>query len=360
MRLLNAGALRRAAAAVHLDAAGELVRQTLARHGLMADLPPRAPGAATPVLDEWLKRAPGKAVDKAAPRSEATVPGASFAADRFENHAGGRDFLTYIPASAAQKPTGLVMMLHGCTQTHADFAVGTGMNALAERHGFVVLYPLQSRGENMQSCWNWFSPHDQRRDRGEPAILAGMARHVASAQGVPADRVFVAGLSAGAAMAVILGQTHDDTFAAIGAHSGLPYGAAHNVPSAFAAMSGAGGTTGGASITRPTPSIVFHGTADATVTPANGARIAADLIAAGPEQTLFESRQGQANGRRFACEITSNPEGAPLLEFWRVDGLAHAWSGGRPEGSYTDPAGPDASAEMIRFFFEQPRKGALT
>ncbi|MFT3690879.1 alpha/beta hydrolase family esterase [Paenirhodobacter sp.] len=327
MKPFDLGALRRAAAS-------DLVRRTLAQHGLMPD-DERSP--LSPMAD---------LLNRQAPAPDVLPPGASLTTDRFTCAAGGRDYLTYVPASAA---TGLVVMLHGCTQTNADFAAGTGMNALAERHGLIVVYPQQSRGENAQSCWNWFSPGDQRRDRGEPAILAGIAAHVAQAHGIPSSATFVAGLSAGGAMAVILGQTYPDVFAAVGTHAGLPYGIARDVPSAFAAMAGKA-VADPARAARPTPTIIFQGDADRTVNPANADRIARDVLTAGPRMTLFEQTSGRLNGRGFIRETTSTDDGATLLEYWKIEGLGHAWSGGNPAGTYTDSAGPDASAEMVRFF----------
>lgn len=348
MKRFDMDALRRAIADARPGAASDLVRRTLAQHGLMADGQPEARNPLSAMTDMLNRQA------RPAPLAP-LVPGASFKADRFTCAAGGRDYLTYVPASAGNGATGLVVMLHGCTQTHADFAAGTGMNALAEQHGLVAVYPQQSRGDNAQSCWNWFSPADQQRARGEPAILAGITTHVAKAHGIPASGTFVAGLSAGAAMAVILGQTYPDLFAAVGTHAGLAYGSARDLPSAFAAM--AGNVTDPQRPVQPTPTIIFQGSADNTVSPANADRIASDVLKAGPELTLFDTATGQQNGRNFVCETTTTGDGAVLLEYWKIDGLGHAWSGGNPAGSYTDPAGPDASAEMVRFFMGLGRKG---
>lgn len=277
--------------------------------------------------------------------------GARFDSATFANASGSREYRVYIPKLQGKQPSGIVMMLHGCTQSPADFATGTGMNRVAETHGLIVVYPGQSRDANMQLCWNWFSPADQHHGAGEPAILAGLAEHLKDQYDVATGRTFVAGLSAGAAMAVILGHTYPDVFAAVGAHSGLPYKSAHDVPSAFAAMGGTG--TGGALSSGPSvPTIVFHGTTDNTVNPANGQRIADNARASGVE--LLDD--GTTNGRRYK-RTTVLSGTAPALEHWVIDGLAHAWSGGNASGSYADPAGPDASAEMVRFFFETHGKG---
>lgn len=275
--------------------------------------------------------------------------GATFAEDRFTCDAGSRRYLTYVPSVAKGGVTGLVVMLHGATQSPEDFAAGTGMNALADEHGFVVVYPHQSPEDQAQSCWNWFDRSDQQRDVGEPAILAGLTRLVIARHDIPADHVFVAGLSAGAAMAVILGETYPDIFSAVGAHSGLPAGAARNVPTAFATMAGLWGGTGGDGPAMRTS--VFHGSADGTVVPSNGDRIALNAQEDGHDAHDSVENVGRTNGRTFHTSTTFGDDGREAVEHWLVDGTGHAWSGGHASGSYTDTRGPDASAEMIRFFF---------
>ncbi|CTQ32120.1 extracellular catalytic domain type 1 short-chain-length polyhydroxyalkanoate depolymerase [Jannaschia rubra] len=341
-----------------LDAAGDLVRRTLAQHGLLPGTSgegaaPQAPHDVQGTIARALAQA-GLGGAPAAP-ADPIPDGAVLRTDTFTGQSGSRDCLTYIPASAARGVTGVVMMLHGCTQNPQDFAKGTGMNALAETHRFVVVYPAQARGANAQSCWNWFSKGDQRRDRGEPEILAIMARAAMAEHGVTRDRTFVAGLSAGAAMAVILGETYPDIFAAVGAHSGLPFGAASDVASAFAAMSGQGAEQTPPSGTSDLRTIVFHGTADTTVHPSNGAAIARGAGRHGPDVTVSTDDAGQAGGRRYRRNVTADADGTPLTEHWVVEGLGHAWSGGRPGGSHTDAAGPDASAQMVRFFLDPAR-----
>ncbi|KFI24278.1 esterase [Haematobacter missouriensis] len=343
MKPLDLGALRRAIADARPGNANDLVRRTLAQHGLAAD----SSGAAA---TNPLSALSGMGARPDTAPTERPVPGARFDSGHFVCDAGGREYLKYVPASAANGAAGVIMMLHGCTQNGADFAVGTRMNALAEQHRLIIVYPRQSRGDNAQSCWNWFSPGDQRRGRGEPAILAGLASEISRDHDIPPARTFVAGLSAGAAMAVILGQTYDDVFAAVGAHSGLPFGSARDVPSAFAAMGGRAGEVAHRRDLRPTPTIIFQGSADQTVHGSNAGRIGADVLAAGPKQTLLDRISGQTNGRNFVRETTTASDGAVLLEHWTIEGLGHAWSGGNPRGTYSDPNGPDASAEMARFF----------
>ena len=248
-------------------------------------------------------------------------------------------------------------MLHGCTQNPDDFAAGTRMNELAERHGFLVAYPAQAADANCLKCWNWFKAGDQARDCGEPSLIAGITREVAAACGADERRIFVAGLSAGAAMAVVLGRTYPDLYAGVGAHSGVPYAAAHDMPSALAAMRGAPGPQpqGHDRPVRRTPTIVFHGGQDATVDAANGERIALQAVTAVETPRLQRSLQrgSNAGGRGWQRTVHAEADGRPVVEHWQLDGAGHAWSGGSAGGSYTDPAGPDASAEMLRFFLAQ-------
>lgn len=265
-----------------------------------------------------------------------TPPGARFERRHHAGPAGARDYRLYLPSTHAQGVAGLVVMLHGCTQSPEDFAAGTGMNAVAERHGFAVAWPEQTRAQNASLCWNWFRPQDQGRG-GEAAILQGLAAAVAAELSAP--RVFVAGLSAGGAMAAILGQAYPETFAAVGVHSGLAPGSARDVISAFATMRGDAAPSGRAV---GAPVIVFQGTADRTVAPVNAGRVTGRLTGAA-------RRAGRAPGRGFTVTEGRNAAGHPV-ELWSIEGAGHAWAGGSPAGSYTDPAGPDASAEMLRFF----------
>ena len=356
MKLFNVGAMRPATDGARLSAAHDLVQRTLAQHGLVPQSGQAAEPntSALPLLNSMLDRLarPGGTSNEI----DSTMPeGAQFGQDTFTCPAGSRTYRTYIPASAAAGVTGVIMMLHGCTQTPEDFAAGTGMNALAEQHRFIVVYPAQSRGGNAQSCWNWFSRGDQRRGKGEPSILAGIASSIAKEHGIGRDHTFVAGLSAGAAMAVILGDTYGDVFSAVGAHSGLPVGAAKDVASAFSAMAG------NALDAAPSPhsesgtrTIIFHGTADATVHPSNGDAIARRAVESNAPQSIETTSNGVVAGRHFTRIISSDLQGKPVAELWRVEGQGHAWSGGKPAGSYTDGKGPNASAEMIRFFFNTP------
>jgi poly(hydroxyalkanoate) depolymerase family esterase len=285
-----------------------------------------------------------------------------FLASSFTGAAGTRSFKLFVPAGRAGQALPLVVMLHGCTQDPDDFAAGTRMNALAEELGFLVLYPAQAPRSNAQKCWNWFSPLDQRRGSGEPALLAGMTRHAMQTHNVDPDRVYVAGLSAGGAMAAILAREYPELFAAAGVHSGIAPGSARDVQSAFAVMqSGPEGGAGprGASAARGAPVIAFHGSADKTVAPANGAAVVAAALAGTGSTATVTSEALTGGGRpakRSVWRDTSDPGAPSLAEHWLVQGAPHAWSGGAAAGSYTDPAGPDASREMLRFFLEHPRR----
>ena len=255
----------------------------------------------------------------------------------FSNGAGNRGYFTYLPARYAGQSLPLVVMLHGCKQTAEDFAAGTRMNELADDLGFIVVYPAQARSANMSRCWNWFWPSDQQRDEGEPSLIAGITRQVITRYNVDQRRVYVAGLSAGGAMAAVMGATYPDLFAAVGVHSGLPYASARDSISALAAMRG--GRSRGAAPLPAVPTIVFHGDRDTTVHPSNGvfSTAAAALV----------SQKGEAGGRTYTRTVH---RGRPGLEHWLVHGSGHAWSGGNAKASYTDPTGPDATREMLRFF----------
>jgi poly(hydroxyalkanoate) depolymerase family esterase len=245
-------------------------------------------------------------------------------------------------------------MLHGCKQNPDDFAAGTSMNAIAEASGLLVAYPAQPASANPSSCWNWFNPADQGRGAGEPSIIAGITRELMSEFALNRKNVFVAGLSAGAAMAVVMGETYPDLYSAVGAHSGLPYRSANDVMSAFAVMRGetAARARGNPHYTpNSDPSvrtIVFQGSADSTVNPINANKILETADGhLGP--TKIDVGRTPA-GRTYTRTVYVGPHGVHTAEFWMIEGAGHAWSGGSTAGSYTDPKGPDASAEMVRFF----------
>ncbi|MHA3842142.1 extracellular catalytic domain type 1 short-chain-length polyhydroxyalkanoate depolymerase [Sphingomonas aestuarii] len=266
-----------------------------------------------------------------------------------ERH-GSTEYRLYIPTGAAEGLP-LVVMLHGCTQTPEDFATATGMNALADELGFIVAYPRQPQSANPQKCWNWFRPGDQQRGRGEPAQIAGIVEDVVRDHRADPARVYVAGLSAGGAAAAIMAMRYPDVFAAVGIHSGLACGSAHDVPSAFSAMRRGGGIRDTANDGVIVPVITFHGDCDPTVHPINSEEIVA--IAAARSRTPLTARTeygGTKNGQTFEREISIDGAGRIVIEQWTIHGAGHAWSGGNAHGSFTNPTGPNASRAMIDFF----------
>lgn len=278
----------------------------------------------------------------------------------------------YVPPGAATgTPMPLVLMLHGCTQNPTDFATGTGMNHAAAPANALVLYPAQPNSANPNGCWNWFRPEDQRRGSGEPALLVAMVRDVMARHPVDAARVYVAGLSAGGAMAALLGREYPDVFAAVGVHSGLSAGAAHNVMGALSAMkTGAKPNPRGTAAAAPgqpvTPVIVFHGDADPTVSARNGEQVVQAALgavaggAAALDTSVQPGRSASGQGytrtvhrRRATTRDGAGGTGAVIAEHWVLHGAGHAWAGGNAQGSHTDPRGVDATGEMLRFFLEQ-------
>jgi poly(hydroxyalkanoate) depolymerase family esterase len=282
--------------------------------------------------------------------------GAAYLSRAFSCEAGSRDYKVYVPSHAEGRTLPLIIMLHGCTQNPDDFAVGTGMN---EEHGFIVAYPRQPMHANQSACWNWFNIKDQMRDAGEPSIIAGITRDIMAEFNVDATRVYVAGLSAGGAMAAIMSATYPELYAATGIHSGLAHGSATDVVSAFAAMRS--GPSSAVSAPRKTRhkgangsvrTIVFHGGSDQTVHPSNAETILAEARAALTHRTQETQHDGSIGGRAYTRRVIADANGVPHVEHWAIEGLGHAWSGGSPDGSYTDQNGPDASREMLRFFLQ--------
>ncbi|MPR05554.1 alpha/beta hydrolase family esterase [Microvirga tunisiensis] len=292
-------------------------------------------------------------------RAPAPLPeGARFEERSFANEAGSRAYKLYIPSGYMGQPVPLVVMLHGCTQSPDDFAAGTQMNELAEEQTFLVAYPAQAQSANVSKCWNWFNAGDQQRDRGEPSLIAGITRQIMRDFSVEPGRVYAAGLSAGGAAAAIMGSAYPDLYAAVGVHSGLACGAARDMPSAFAAMRQGGVPQNGGS-KQPVPTIVFHGDRDTTVNPVNGDQVMAQSKAGSDLQTTV-SRGQVPGGISYTRTVACDDSGHPMLEHWALHGAGHAWSGGSPSGSYTEPRGPDASREMMRFFLEHPKPTAAS
>jgi len=370
MRLMQKGDLGAATAAIQRG----LSSATATEPSTAGDSPDRDPIEGTfRVLDEMplIARESGEAPISVSSAPASTPQGRKeFSEHTYTCSAGTRRYKLFVPNAYHGQPLPLIVMLHGCTQTPDDFAMGTRMNTLAEERACFVVYPAQPQSANMSKCWNWFQARHQRRDEGEPAIIAGLVRELLLTYSIDEERVYVGGLSAGGAMAVILGRAYPELFAAIGIHSGLPYAAAHDLPSAFAAMhqSGIAGSStahreDSQAVQSGIPCIVFHGDRDATVHPSNGDKVvsqsagaaefsASDSSSAVTEETCAGVTPG---GHSYTRRIFKDGNGKVTVEYWLVHGAAHAWFGGDPRGSHTDPKGPDASKEMIRFFLERVR-----
>lgn len=342
-RLVRSGDLHAATAAIQQALQGQAAGVQRAAGDIVIDVEARD-----------VDVAPREALDGPhAPAARPTQGPGTFLPGRFADGRTQRDYKLYVPPQAGERQLPLVVMLHGCTQDPDDFAAGTRMNDAARELGCFVLYPAQSQQANPQRCWNWFKHSHQQRGRGEPALLAAMTRHVMSLHEIDAARVYVAGLSAGGAMAAILGDTYPELYAAAGVHSGLAAGSAKDLPSALAAMRSGGA---GAGTRQPgVPTIVFHGDADATVHPGNGEHVLA-ASAGRAAADAGAARERASGGRSYTRRVFRSPQGDAIAEHWLVHGSGHAWAGGSRKGSYTDPEGPDATAEMLRFFLEHPRR----
>lgn len=366
MRLMQTGDLHAATAAIQRGLTG--ADDQSAFHSGYAGSAPVKPwiDAESRVVDVADPEPATEHPDLEPPREIGEPTGEQFQQDSFTCAAGTRQYKLFIPKGHQGRQLPLLVMLHGCTQSPDDFARGTRMNQFAEEEGYCVAYPAQSARDNPTKCWNWFRPADQCRDRGEPAIIAELTRHLVRAHRLDPARVYVAGLSAGAAMAIILARTYPDIYAAAGIHSGLPYGSAHDVPSAFAAMKqGSGISAAGTNATNqvlgaPVPTIVFHGDRDLVVDAHNGDMVIAQSMASLGESVSDADSYGANDkqvergvvpgGYSYTRTMLLDPQGRVLAEQWLVHGAGHAWFGGDPSGSYTDPKGPDAAAEMLRFF----------
>ncbi|HZR43902.1 MAG TPA: PHB depolymerase family esterase [Ktedonobacteraceae bacterium] len=295
---------------------------------------------------------------------------------------GSHSYFVYTPKTyRVGSPVPLIVMLHGCRQTAEDFAIGTSMDLLAEQHGFVLLYPQQTGSSNHRRCWNWFLPTNQQRGSGEPASIVGMIKSVRLNTArwlIDPARIYVAGLSAGACMAAILGATYPDLFAAIGVHSGLGYQAATNVNSALRVMRRGGADpcqlgnaayTAMSDFSRIVPAIVFHGTRDMTVVPANGDQVVQQWMqtnhlaskhayTANFNHPTCVTRGQVLDGYSYVVATWNTSNGDEVQAYWKIDGMGHAWSGGNPAGSYTDSRGPSASVAMYNFFMAHPMRRA--
>jgi poly(hydroxyalkanoate) depolymerase family esterase len=316
--------------------------------------------------------------DSPAPASPLPTDAPGAAGQFVGYHYHERPYKLYTPGSyRPDHPAPLLVMLHGCTQNPDDFAVGTQMNQYAEQAGWLVLYPQQTRRHNLRLCWNWFQERNQQRGQGEPALILGMLAQVSEQYAIDRERIYAAGISAGAAMALVLGATYPDIFAALGVCAAVPYKSATTVMEALRVMRR--GASRQARLARQlyqamgaqrrvVPLVLFHGTADEVVAPINAYQVllqwwqANQLIdgppgfapgRALPVETLRRTAPG---GRAYTLSTYANQDGT-VLQHYMVDGMKHRWPGGSPLGSYTDPYGPPASALLLEFFRQHPRGG---
>lgn len=296
-----------------------------------------------------------------------------FVSGVFESMNGTRVYKLYVPGSFDKtKRQMLVVMLHGCTQDADDIARGTQLNEAAERDGFLVLYPEQPSSANPKKCWNWYDPAHQRRDAGEPAIIAGLTTRTMRDYAIDDARVYLAGVSAGGAMATQVAAAYPELFAALMLHSSPPFSAATNVVSALQVMQkGVADPLDNARQAvesmgkrkRAIPVLVVHGAKDAVVASVNGEQAALQWAATsrlatgagvGTAPKPLEVEYGEANGYRFTRRRFHEANGHELVAFVLVEGLGHAWSGGSTTGTFTDARGPDATQLMLDFFRAHP------
>ena len=303
------------------------------------------------------------------------VPGGKtgFSSGEF-SHAGlCVPYRLYIPSTTSLTPMPLLLLLHGCTQDAEDFATGTAMNAIADENGIAVLYPSQTAKANANKCWNWFEPAHQRRGSGEPAALSALTQQISSDHAFDTQRVFVAGMSAGGAMAVVLGEQYPELFAAVGIHSGLPSGVANNLMQALSAMKGGShpivrrqpippireATT--PTSARNQPTIVFHGAQDHTVDAANAQTIITNCLhhaSAADDDITSQCIQPVPGPNAVTITTYSDSAKQVICEYWHLHSAGHRWSGGDSAGTHTDAEGPNASAEMVRFFLNNVKTTA--
>ncbi|RJL06614.1 esterase [Paracoccus aestuarii] len=324
-RLMRAGQLTEATRMIQTGLGGSSLPQMpqMPQMGQMPQMPHQ--GRATPAIPE----------------------GARWTMGQHAAAGQARQYRLYVPASAADGAEGLLLLLHGCTQDPDDFARGTAILAAAEARRMIVVLPAQTAQSNMNKCWNWFEPRHAATDGGEAAFLTDLTRTLAHDHAIAPDRRFAAGLSAGGAMAVILGAVFADDFGAVACHSGLPNGAASDMGSAFAAMS-QGGRDGGAGV--GCRLLILHGSADGTVSPRNADAVLSQALRRQPGLTR-RAADARLAGHEVRIGRHRDATGTLRIEDWRIAGLGHAWSGGAPEGSHTAP-GPSATDAMMRFFLD--------
>lgn len=281
----------------------------------------------------------------------------------------------YLPSGSAPRSSlPLIVMLHGCRQDALSFAAGTRMNALADESRCAVLYPEQSKRWNLLLCWNWFESASLHGD-GEAALIAHLVDQVTKRRPIDPRRVYVAGMSAGGAMACILAVRHSHLFAACAIHSGVMYGVANSPTTALAVMR-SGPTAAAIENARQlacepgesaavVPTLVIHGDRDESVNPVNADQMVAFLKAraefiepsAGPLSESAE-RRIDGGGRTYRQQDTVQRDRVVLRQVM-VEGLGHAWSGGDDRYQFNDASGPEASRLILDFVMQYQRDNRL-
>lgn len=305
----------------------------------------------------------------------------SATADTTKKSLRGHSYLVYQPDGiTGSDPVPLLVMLHGCTQSPREFARASGMNRLAEKHDFLVLYPDQTPQANRNQCWNWFRKTHTDRGSGEAGLIAGMVRTTLENRPINPDRIYLAGFSAGGAMASALAAAYPDLFAAAGIHSGLEYRAADTIKDALAAMNRGGpdpvqqGRTAHRTMgkhARAVPTMVLHGRSDTIVEPINGeqaTRQALETIrratraerADSPGHYGLDDDPDRTRRKRFGPYSYRRKEyrfadGRLAVVSVMIEGMGHAWAGGQAGESYVAPAAPDASRLLWEFFNRHTR-----
>jgi len=291
----------------------------------------------------------------APPPEKRPQPG-SFVDGEFAGREGKLAYKLYTPQGSTRRRLPLVVMLHGCAQSASNFAVGTRMNKIADELGFLVLYPQQSTSANLNRCWNWHRPGDQKRGSGEPSVIAALTHHMIILCKANSARVYIAGISAGGSAAAITAAAYPELYVAFGVQSGLERGDIRTMHGALSAMRGGPDSSAKGKTPVPVSAIIFHGDQDRIVHPSNAAGFLSVLRRSSSQLLKSRSENGRSKGGRdFTRTQYWRTAGKVLLENWTVHGSGHAWSGGSAAGAYTDPAGPDASREMIRFFLAHKR-----
>ena len=346
--------------------AGRLAKAQTAQAGKLAKVAKRAAKAGSAAAKKVASAAgkAGKPARRPATpgRPPARAAGQAAAAGRNSpgvalGPAGARRFTVFRPAGIQRgERLPLLVMLHGCQQDAAGFALCTRMNAVATRERFIVLYPDQDRLANAQGCWNWFSTRHGRA-AGEAALILQAIQQACLLHPVDDSRIAVAGLSAGASMAVLLASLHPQRFKAVVMHAGIPPGTADSGLSALRAMRGRGRTrpldaTAQAMVDDWPALLVIHGSADGVVAPANGqAAVQAWADAAGARASAPRVVQ---RGQRYPMSLTDyRCQGRTVATLALVQGLGHAWSGGAAGQPFADPRGPDAARLVWAFALRQ-------